>query len=52
MIPINKPWLGDEEKQEILNILEENVLTSPANDGGKEFKNLKIFYDRTLMLNM
>ena len=27
--------LGDEEKQEILNILEENVLTSPANDGGK-----------------
>ncbi len=35
MIPINKPLLGDEEKQEILNILEENVLTSPANDGGK-----------------
>ena len=30
MIPINKPWLGEEEKQEILNILEENVLTSPA----------------------
>jgi perosamine synthetase len=43
MIPINKPWLGDEEKQEILNILEENVLTSPANDGGKrvqEFENI------------
>jgi dTDP-4-amino-4,6-dideoxygalactose transaminase len=35
LIPINKPLLGDEEKQEILNILEENVLTSPANDGGK-----------------
>ena len=35
MIPINKPLLGDEEKQEILNILEENVLTSPAIDGGK-----------------
>jgi perosamine synthetase len=43
MLPINKPWLGDEEKQEILNILEENVLTSPANDGGKrvqEFENI------------
>jgi perosamine synthetase len=35
MIPINKPWLGDEEKQEVLNILEENTLTSPANEGGK-----------------
>ncbi len=42
MIPINKPWLGNEEKQEVLNILEENILTSPANDGGKrvqEFEN-------------
>ena len=42
MIPINKPWLGEDEKQEILNILEENVLTSPAIDGGKrvqEFEN-------------
>jgi perosamine synthetase len=35
LIPINKPLLGAEEKQEILNILEENVLTSPAIDGGK-----------------
>jgi perosamine synthetase len=35
LIPINKPLLGDEEKQEVLNILEENVLTSPAIDGGK-----------------
>src|SRR3989337_4066464 len=35
MIPINKPWLGVEEKQELSNILEENVLTSPANNGGK-----------------
>lgn len=42
MIPINKPWLGEDEKQEILNILEENVLTSPAIDGGKKYKNLKI----------
>jgi perosamine synthetase len=43
MIPINKPWLGDEEKQEILHILEENILTSPANNGGKrvqEFENI------------
>jgi perosamine synthetase len=43
MIPINKPWLGDEEKQELLNILEENILTSPSNEGGKrvqEFENI------------
>jgi perosamine synthetase len=43
MIPINKPWLGDEEKQEVLNILEENTLTSPAYEGGKrvqEFENI------------
>ncbi len=41
MIPINKPLLGDEEKQEILNILDENVLTSPANDGGKRVQELE-----------
>ncbi len=35
MIPINKPWLDNEEKKEILDILKENILTSPANDGGK-----------------
>jgi dTDP-4-amino-4,6-dideoxygalactose transaminase len=43
MIPINKPWLGEEEKQEVLNILAENALTSPANIGGKrvqEFENV------------
>lgn len=42
MIPINKSWLGNEEEQEVLNILEENILTSPANEGGKrvqEFEN-------------
>ncbi len=49
MIPINKPWMGDDEKQEILDILEENMLTSPANKGGKrvqEFENiLKSYLD-------
>ena len=43
MVPINKPWLGDEEKQEVLDILAENALTSPANVGGKrvqEFENV------------
>lgn len=43
MIPINKPWLGDEEKQELLNVIEENSLTSPSKEGGKrvqEFENL------------
>lgn len=43
MIPINKPWLGDEEKEEVLAVMEENSLTSPAKEGGKrvqEFENL------------
>lgn len=43
MIPINKPWLDDDVKQEVLNVLDENSLTSPAKNGGKrvqEFENL------------
>jgi dTDP-4-amino-4,6-dideoxygalactose transaminase len=43
MIPINKPWLGGEEKEEVLRVLEENALTSPAKDGGRrvrEFESL------------
>ena len=43
MIPINKPWLDDETKQEVLKVLDENALTSPAKNGGKrvqEFENL------------
>ena len=43
MIPINKPWLDDDAKQEVLNVLDENALTSPAKNGGKRvqaFENL------------
>ncbi|HSF00709.1 MAG TPA: DegT/DnrJ/EryC1/StrS family aminotransferase [Nitrososphaeraceae archaeon] len=35
MIPINRPWIDDEEKQEIIKVLEENALTSAARNGGK-----------------
>ena len=43
MIPINKPWLDDDAKQEVMNVLDENALTSPAKNGGKRvqaFENL------------
>ena len=32
MIPINKPWIDNEEKQEIIKVLDENSLTSAARD--------------------
>jgi perosamine synthetase len=35
MIPVNKPWLDAEEKTEIMQVLEDNVLTSAARDGGE-----------------
>ena len=35
MIPINKPWIDNEEKQEIINVMDENALTSAARNGGK-----------------
>ncbi|MDQ2685761.1 MAG: DegT/DnrJ/EryC1/StrS family aminotransferase [Thermoproteota archaeon] len=43
MIPINRPWIDNEEKQEIIKVLDENALTSAARDGGKrvqEFESL------------
>jgi perosamine synthetase len=43
MIPINKPWITGEEKKELLSVLDEGVLTSPAMEGGKrvqEFESL------------
>lgn len=43
MIPINRPWLSDEERKEILAVLDEGNLTSPAMEGGKrvqEFESL------------
>ena len=40
MIPINKPWIDDEEKQEVMRVLDENILTSASREGGKRYKNL------------
>jgi len=42
MIPINKPWLDAEEKTEIMHVLEDNVLTSAARDGGKRVQDFEI----------
>ena len=38
MIPINKPWMGEEEKYEVTCVLEENALTTSARDGGKRVR--------------
>jgi perosamine synthetase len=41
MIPINLPWIGEEEKREVLSVLDENALTSAAKDGGKRVQALE-----------
>ena len=41
MIPINKPWLGTDEKSEILSVLDDGVLTSAAKDGGKRVRDFE-----------
>ena len=41
MIPINKPWLGTEEKSEILGVLDDGILTSAAKDGGKRVRDFE-----------
>jgi perosamine synthetase len=41
MIPINKPWLGEEEKREVMSVLEENALTSAAREGGKRVRDFE-----------
>ena len=35
MIPINRPWIDNEEKQEVIKVLDENALTSASQNGGK-----------------
>ncbi len=35
MISINRPWIDNEEKQEVIKVLDENALTSAARNGGK-----------------
>jgi dTDP-4-amino-4,6-dideoxygalactose transaminase len=41
MIPINKPWIGEEEKREVLAVLDENALTTAARDGGKRVRDFE-----------
>ena len=41
IIPINKPWIGEEEKREIISVLEENALTTAARDGGKRVRDFE-----------
>src|SRR5215510_13170001 len=41
MIPINKPWMDDQEKREVESVLQENALTSAARDGGKRVRDFE-----------
>jgi perosamine synthetase len=41
MIPINKPWLDEEERHEVMSILDENALTTAAHDGGKRVRDFE-----------
>ena len=40
-IAINKPWIEEEEKREVLSVLDEETLTSPAKEGGKRVRDLE-----------
>lgn len=41
MIPINKPWIDEQEQKEVLSVLQENVLTTAARDGGKRVRDFE-----------
>jgi dTDP-4-amino-4,6-dideoxygalactose transaminase len=41
LIPINRPQLGEEEKREVMSVMEENALTSAAADGGKRVRDFE-----------
>lgn len=41
MIPINKPWIDEEEKREVSSVLDENALTTAARDGGKRVRDFE-----------
>src|ERR671914_91366 len=41
MIPINKPWIGEEEKREVTSVLEETALATAARDGGKRVRDFE-----------
>lgn len=48
MIPINRPLLGEEEKREVLSVLDENALTSAAREGGKRVRDFELSLRRYL----
>lgn len=48
MIPINRPWLGEEEKKEILKVLDDGTLTSAAMAGGKKVQEFESLLRRYL----
>ena len=50
MIPINRPWLSDEEKNEMLMVLDEGILTSPALEGGKRVQEFESLLRRYLSI--
>ena len=41
MIPINKPWLNEEERHEVMSVLDENALTTAAHNGGKRVRDFE-----------
>ena len=41
MIPINKPWMDEQEQKEVLKVLEENALTTAARDGGRRVRDFE-----------
>jgi perosamine synthetase len=41
MILINKPWIGEDEKREVVSALDDNSLTSAAKGGGKRVRELE-----------
>jgi len=41
MIPINKPWIDEQEQQEVASVLQENALTTAARDGGKRVQDFE-----------
>ncbi|HYZ51052.1 MAG TPA: DegT/DnrJ/EryC1/StrS family aminotransferase, partial [Nitrososphaeraceae archaeon] len=51
MIPINKPWLGTDEKNEILSVLDDGILTSAAKDGGKRVRDFEFELRNFLKVN-
>ena len=48
MIPINRPLLGEEEKREVMSVLDENALTSAAREGGKRVRDFESLLERYL----